>query len=95
MSEQELICPQLPPLPPPPQLLLHHQTLHQHNLTPQLYPNELELPLTLHDAGMLSPEEEKEVETLALLEEEEDHQTRLEEEDPQGELDHHQSPLHK
>ena len=64
--------------------------------------NELELPLTSHDANRLNPEEEEEVETLALLEEEdkalleeEDRQTHLEEEDLQEELDHRQFPLHK
>ena len=111
LSEKELICPQLPPLPPPPpQLLLQHQILYQPNPIPQLSSNELELPLTSHDADMLNPEEEEEVETLALLEEEdkalleeedqvlleeEDRRTHREEEALQEELDHHQSPLHK
>ena len=99
LSEKELICPQLPPLQPPPRLLLQYQTRHQPNLTPQLSLNELELPSTSHDADMLSPQEEEEVEILALLEEEEDRHHQ-EEEDHQPhpeeeELDHRQSPLHK
>ena len=86
----------------PPQLLLQHRLLRQPNPIPQLSPNELEPPLISHDADRLTPEEEEEVETLALLEEEDkasleegDHQTHPEEEDLQEELDHHQSPLHK
>ena len=97
LSEKELICPQLPPRPPPPQLPLQHRPLHQPNQPnpiPQLSLNELELPLTLHDDDKLHPEEEEEVETLALLEEE-DCQTHPEEEDLPEELDHRQSPLHK
>ena len=54
----------------------------------------------LREEGKLNPEEEEELETLALLEaEEEETPVRLEEEedpqDTQEELVHHQSPLHK